>query len=103
MGTLCGQLPAEDVAAVTGAVQRAPHPARTSDLVLRVHADPTASYRRTVHRYWKRELADPGMRWLIPWCSGNTPYPERHERGEIDFTGFANAEWCRSCTGLGNR
>ncbi|WP_116206206.1 hypothetical protein [Amycolatopsis circi] len=95
MGMLCGELPAEEVAAVTGAV----HPMRTSDLMLRVHSDPTSARRRTVHRYWKRELND-SSQWLIPWCSGSNPYPERHERGEIGSAGFADADWCPGCTGL---
>ncbi|MBB1154015.1 hypothetical protein [Amycolatopsis dendrobii] len=96
MDTLCGELPAEEVAAITRAV----HPARTTELTLRVHADPTASHRRTVHRYWKRELADPSVQWLIPWCSGNDPYPERHERSELASAGFGDANWCPGCTGL---
>ncbi|GAA1030819.1 MULTISPECIES: hypothetical protein [Amycolatopsis] len=99
MGTLCGELPAEDVAAATAGAHRM----HTSQLVLRVHSDPTAAYRRTVHRYWKRELDDPSVQWLIPWCCGDTPYPERHERGEIDPTGFADAEWCRGLAGLDAR
>ncbi|MFB9925969.1 hypothetical protein ACFORO_12680 [Amycolatopsis halotolerans] len=99
MGVLCGELPAEAVAAVTRAVG----PARTSDLVPRVHSDPTAVHRRTVHRYWRRELDNPSSQWLIPWCSGDSPYPERHARGEIGQTGFADAEWCPGCTGLVTR
>ncbi|GAB3372638.1 hypothetical protein GCM10027360_46240 [Amycolatopsis echigonensis] len=99
MGVLCGELSAEDAAA-----EIAVHltPTRTSELALRVHADPTAANRKTAHRYWKRELADPSVRWLIPWCSADDPYPERHERGEIDLTGFVDAEWCHGCTGLGS-
>lgn len=83
MGTLCGELAAEDVAAVTGAA----HPMRTSELALRVHADPTAAHRRTMHRYGKRDLADQSERWLIPWCSSSAPCPQRHEGGEIAATG----------------
>lgn len=75
----------------------------TSELTLRVHSDPTAANRQTAHRYWKRDLADPSVRWLIPWCSFGDPYPERHERGEIDLTGFADADWCPGCTGLDSR
>ncbi|WP_134665827.1 MULTISPECIES: hypothetical protein [unclassified Amycolatopsis] len=76
------------------------HATHTSDLALRVHADPTAAFRRTVHRYGKQELADPSVRWLIPWCSVDDAYPERHERDELASTGFAGVEWCSGCTGL---
>lgn len=79
------------------------HVMRTSDLALRVHADPTAAHRLTVHRYWKRELADPAAQWLIPWCSAEDLYPERHERGEIGLAGFADADWCPGCTVLDAR
>ncbi|WP_409186741.1 hypothetical protein F9C11_21870 [Amycolatopsis sp. VS8301801F10] len=95
-GTLCGELPADEVAAAIRAV----HPMRSPDLVLRVHSDPTVAHRRTVHRYWRQELDDPSVRWLIPWCSSRDPYPERHERGEIDRTGFTDADWCPGCTGV---
>ncbi|MCG3757361.1 hypothetical protein [Amycolatopsis sp. Poz14] len=76
------------------------HGPHTSELALRVHSDPTAGNRKTTHRYWKRELADPSVQWLIPWCSFGNPYPERHERSEIDMSGFVDAEWCTGCTGL---
>ncbi|GAB3381471.1 hypothetical protein H5411_41900 [Amycolatopsis echigonensis] len=76
------------------------HAARTSDLALRVHSDPTALLRRTVHRYGKRELANPSAQWLIPWCSVDDDYPERHDRDEVAATGFADAGWCGGCTGL---
>lgn len=99
MDAMCGELPAEEVAAITRAV----HPARTSELALRVHADPTTAHRRTVHRYWRRDLADESTRWLIPWCSTGAPYPQRHERDELAVTGFADAEWCRNCTGMETR
>ncbi|GAA3561760.1 hypothetical protein GCM10022222_51930 [Amycolatopsis ultiminotia] len=72
---------------------------RTSDLALRVHTDPTEANRRTAHFYWKGDLADPSVRWLVPWCSVDEAYPDRHERGEIDLRAVADAEWCRGCTG----
>ncbi|HEY3690489.1 MAG TPA: hypothetical protein VGL46_09315 [Pseudonocardiaceae bacterium] len=72
---------------------------RTSELTLRVHTDPTNGGRRTAHYYWKRELAEPSVRWFLPWCSVDEAYPVRHDREEIDFSGLVDAEWCLPCTG----
>lgn len=70
----------------------------TTGLALRVHTDPMDLRRRTAHLYPKRHLADPTAWWLIPWCSTDTLYPQRHERGDLDLTGFVDAEWCPDCT-----
>ncbi|PFG47924.1 hypothetical protein ATK36_2990 [Amycolatopsis sulphurea] len=70
----------------------------TTDLALRVHTDRMDGRRQTAHLYLKRELADPAAWWLIPWCSVNTIYPQRHERRDLDLTGLADAKWCPDCT-----
>jgi hypothetical protein len=62
---------------------------RSTDFTLREHA-----YDGVVHAYRKRALAD-GTEWLIPWCSEDTAYPDRHHRDDLAL--MLGGDWCPAC------
>jgi hypothetical protein len=49
------------------------------------------------HLYRKRELADPGIEWLIPWCQEDELYPARHPRDEVFSRFLQTTRVCHQC------
>lgn len=52
------------------------------------------------HFYRKIQLADPACQWLIPLCSEDNPYPDRHPRIEIDPSYVRARSMCARCSEL---
>lgn len=73
-------------------------------MITMADADYTARYSTDdgqIHDFLKRELADPGVDWLIPRCQEGAMYPaERHPHVEISDClprQRGNDQVCRGC------
>jgi hypothetical protein len=50
-----------------------------------------------VHYFRKRDLADPDIEWLIPWCSEDAMYPQRIPHDEVTIEGVGDSIPCGLC------
>jgi hypothetical protein len=66
----------------------------STDFALRAYL-----YGNVSHFYRKRDLADPELEWLIPWCEEDDSYPDRHARAELKLSAaIPTKPWCPRCT-----